>query len=319
MTGCLPLVRRIHPRAVVVDALAVALALHGSACAGKPSGPGNGGGSENRALRFYGNGTGDIDRVKIRIDDPANNSPGPPADIGATDFTIEFWMRATAAENGAGAVTCGDNVAWIFGNIIIDRDRYGQGRKFGISMAGGAIVFGMSSDAANLTICGTRRVDDDAWHHVAVTRDLDTGALQLFVDGALDASASSGPTGDVSYPDNGVPASSCNGQPCINSDPFLVFGAEKHDAGSGFPSFNGLLDEVRLSTVIRYGSNFARPSTRFSSDGNTAALYHLDEGAGNTILDASGAAGGPSHGARRFGGSPAGPVWVASGAPTGGS
>ena len=40
------------------------------------------------ALRFHGNGFSapDLDRVKIRIDNP----PGPPADVGATDFTLEF-------------------------------------------------------------------------------------------------------------------------------------------------------------------------------------------------------------------------------------
>jgi hypothetical protein len=52
--------------------------------------------TQGYSLRFYGNGTGDIDRVKIRIDDPTNNLPGPPADIGATDFTIEFWVKGNA-------------------------------------------------------------------------------------------------------------------------------------------------------------------------------------------------------------------------------
>ena len=44
------------------------------------------------------------------------------------------------------------------------------------------------------------------------------------------------------------------------SDPFLVIGAEKHDAGSLYPSYRGWIDEVRLSTVRRYtGSGFTRP------------------------------------------------------------
>ncbi|MCA9670843.1 MAG: hypothetical protein KC503_34840, partial [Myxococcales bacterium] len=42
---------------------------------------------------------------------------------------------------------------------------------------------------------------------------------------------------------------------------------------------------------------------------NTAALYHFDEGQGDVIGDSSGAAGGPSDGVRRFGGTPAGPLW----------
>jgi hypothetical protein len=31
-----------------------------------------------RSLRFHGNGAGDVDRVKIRLDDPATTDPGPP-------------------------------------------------------------------------------------------------------------------------------------------------------------------------------------------------------------------------------------------------
>ena len=45
--------------------------------------------------------------------------------------------------------------------------------------------------------------------------------MAIYVDGVLDASAASGPTGDVSYPDDGVPLSNCGG-PCTNSDPFIV-------------------------------------------------------------------------------------------------
>jgi PKD repeat protein len=269
----------------------------------------------NYALRFYGNGFGDIDRVKVLVDDPLTVEPGPPVDVGATDFTIEFWMRALAEENGAPAVACGANENWIYGNIIVDRDRYGQDRKFGVSMAGGVIVFGVTGDGTGArTVCGRTRVDDGRWHHVAVTRERGTGVMAVFVDGALEGSGV-GPGGDVSYPDDGVPGDFCGG-PCVNSDPYLVFGAEKHDAGPAFPSFSGWLDEVRVSDAVRYRGSFAVPG-RFEPDGNTVALYHFDEGAGDRVLDTSGAPGGPSHGVRKFGGNPPGPEWVRSDAPTG--
>lgn len=55
------------------------------------------GAAQGHALRFFGQGVAapDLDRVKIRIDDPATTVPGPPADIGATDVTIEFWVRGS--------------------------------------------------------------------------------------------------------------------------------------------------------------------------------------------------------------------------------
>src|SRR4249919_2855374 len=95
------------------------------------------------SLRFHGNGASDVDRVKIRVDDPANANPGPPADVGAGDFTIEFWMRAAAADNTAPAVSCGANAAWVDGNVVVDRDRAGADRRFGVSIAGGVVVFGV--------------------------------------------------------------------------------------------------------------------------------------------------------------------------------
>src|SRR5688572_28426947 len=65
------------------------------------------------SLSFNGTGSGDVDRVKIRVDDPATTLPGGPADVGAGDFTIEFWIKGTAANNPAPAVACGANSAWI--------------------------------------------------------------------------------------------------------------------------------------------------------------------------------------------------------------
>src|SRR5262249_59346735 len=52
--------------------------------------------------------------------------------------------------------------------------------------------------------------------------------------------------------------------------------------------FNGLIDEVRISNVVRYTASFAPQLANFSPDANTVALYHLDEGNGTTTADASG-------------------------------
>ena len=260
--------------------------------------------SGGTSLRFHGNGVDDIDRVKIPIDDPASSLPGPPADVGAGDFTLEFWMCAPPGENGAPAVTCGENIAWINGNIVFDRDRYNQDRKFGLSIAGGRLVFGVSGDGTgDRTICGQTDLLDGAWHHVAVQRS-NGGLMMLTVDGQVDADNVFGPNGDISYPDNGVPGDFCGG-PCVNSDPFLVIGAEKHDAGPAYPSYSGWIDEVRLSSGFRYSDVAFEPSGPFAIDSYTLALYHLDEGSGDDITDVL----DRSPGVRRFGGTPAGPEW----------
>jgi glucose/arabinose dehydrogenase len=249
------------------------------------------------SLRFFGNGTNDIDRVKIPLDNPPR-----PVDVGG-DFTLEFWMK-TDAGNGSGACAAGDD-NWMNGNVIFDRDVFGGGDfgDYGISLfgSGGHLAFGVNRLGTGTTICGTANVADGAWHHVATTRSTGSGQLRLFVDGVLDASGT-GPAGDVSYRDGRATMHP-------NSDPFLVIGAEKHDLGPAFPSFHGWIDEVRISTVVRYSAGFSPPMAPFATDTTTAALYHFDEGNGNVIIDDANALGGPSNGVRRFGGSPVGPQW----------
>jgi hypothetical protein len=260
------------------------------------------------ALRFFGNGSAapGLDRVTVPIDGPPR-----PADVGSGDFTLELWLEAAPGENTSTDTCSNAGDAWITGNILVDRDVFGAGDfgDYGVSLMDGRLAFGTDNGGSGATICGATRVDDGRWHHVAVTRRLladagrPAGEMRLFVDGIEDAPALDGPDGDLSYRDGRV-----NPEPW---DPFLVFGAEKHDAGPTFPSFHGLLDEVRLSTALRYAGPFVPVRSPFASDASTAALWSFDAGDGFAVCDRSGAAGGPSAGERRVGGDPAGPQYIA--------
>lgn len=194
---------------------------------------------------------------------------------------------------------------WINGNIIVDRDIYGPGDlgDFGLSLFANGLAIGVSKGNNGTTLCGATNVKDGSWHHVAATRASGSGQLRLWVDGKLDGQAT-GPTGDVSY-QNGRATS------WPNSDPYLVIGAEKHDAGSAYPSFSGWVDELRLSTSVRYTAAFTPAKTKHATDAQTAALYHFDEGSSTTLGDSSGASGGPSHGVIKVGGPKNGPIWTA--------
>ncbi len=211
-----------------------------------------------------------VGRVRIPVDPPV------PADIGATDFTLEFWMRG-AAGNSQPAVPCDQSgYHWINGNIVFDRDRLPPNvRDFGLSIAGGRIVFGVESSNGSYTICGSSNVvNPQTWRHVAVQRRVADGMLFVYVDGELERSAQ-GPTGDISYPNSA--------QPQDAREALLVIGREKYEFGP--PGFRGWIDEVRLSSVLRYPSNFPVPSAPFVLDTDTLALYHFDEGTGDTIVD----------------------------------
>jgi eukaryotic-like serine/threonine-protein kinase len=58
-------------------------------------------------------------------------------------------------------------------------------------------------------------------------------------------------------------------------------------APAGEHSFCGIIDEVRVSRVARYATDFT-PLTRFERDSETLALYHFDEGQGDLLTDSSG-------------------------------
>lgn len=232
-----------------------------------------------------------------------NGSSSLPVNVGAQDFTVEFWLRFTPGSNTSPACTPGDDT-WIYGNIIVDRDIFGTPDygDFGISLAGGRIAFGVHNGSQGLTICGATVLSPNTWHHVACTRSV-TGTMRIFLNGAVDASAN-GPSGNISY----RPGRSTSWP----NDPFVVFAAEKHDYDpSTYPSFSGWLDEVRFSSVVRYTTNFTPPSQPFTPDSATVALYHFDEGTGTVIVDSSGASGGPSNGVRRVGGPNNGPQYDA--------
>lgn len=253
---------------------------------------------QNYCLRFYGNGVQDVDRVKFLLDVPAS-----PLDVGF-DFTIEFQIRATFSDNPSGTgVVSGPSDDWVLGHIVVDRDIFGSGDygDFGISLAGGRMAFGVNNGTDSYTLVSNASIADDQWHHVAVTRQHTSGEMRIFIDGVPDISATSPVTGNISYRD-GRPTSWPN-------DPFLVLGAEKHDYDpSAYPSFNGFLDELRISTGVRYSSAYT-PMAYLQDDTQTVGLFHMDEGQGSLLTNTA-TVGSGFNGQIQYGGQPAGPVWT---------
>lgn len=85
---------------------------------------------------------------------------------------------------------------------------------------------------------------------------------------------------------NGQPLAQCGPLSC---SPYAgwetVLAADGYIGYQNF--FDGDIDEVRISNVQRYTAAFT-PALRHTPDANTVGLWHFDEGAGNTALDASG-------------------------------
>jgi len=236
------------------------------------------------SIRFYGTGTNYNDRVEI----PVQNNK---VNIGATDFTIEFWMKVPT---GVTNTPVGGGSGWIWGNIILDRDIYGSTPDdFGLSLFNGNLRFGTGPNPDTNTIQTTGvNVADGQWHHVAIVRVASSGQVRIYVDGTQRASGNL-QAGDISYkgPYNG---GYINGPCNQNKDPYLVLGAEKHDyfwcaendaTKAKNNAYNGLLDDLRISNIARYNSNFTRPILPHPIDSHTIALYRFDNENANDSAD----------------------------------
>ena len=108
------------------------------------------------------------------------------------------------------------------------------------------------------------------WFHLAMTYDSDN-TRKVFLNGNL--------------MDDCIATAK---NPATNGP--LTLGGHLQISGQNYyPSsqFSGAMDEVRVSSVVRYHDPFA-PSPWFEPDADTMALYHINEGSGSTLIDASG-------------------------------
>jgi hypothetical protein len=246
------------------------------------------------ALRFYGNASAQIDRIRIPLEDGA--SAQYPVNVGAGDFTVEAWIRCAYADNDTAVADVR------YSNIIYDRDSWGEqrGHCIGVTRNGSNLVaiFGQAGSGGGWSaIRSASHLGDGAWHHVAVTRNQGTGQVRIWVDGASEASGTYD-TSNWSYP---AGHTIVDGQ----DNEYAVIGTEKHDVGYGY---NGWVDELRISDVVRYTSSFT-PGRRFEPDSDAVGLYHFDDATGTVVSDSAAVAGAPTNGELLVGGAPSGPVW----------
>ncbi|MHC5005280.1 MAG: DUF1549 domain-containing protein, partial [Planctomycetota bacterium] len=98
------------------------------------------------------------------------------------DFTIALWFRTEATGPG------GTDYRWFTGAGLVDGEIRGIVRDFGVSYhSDGRVTAG--SGAPETFLHSPPGYNDGAWHHVAFTRDRESGALRLLLDGELVAEA----------------------------------------------------------------------------------------------------------------------------------
>ncbi len=113
------------------------------------------------------------------------------------------------------------------------------------------------------------------WYHLAFVWDTND-SMRIFIDGVQSADIEPNSDGETCLP--------------------LYGGTQEIVIGSGavnlldnrYETFRGAIDEVRISAVARYTSDFSPATQPFEPDAFTIALWHFDEGTGNDAMDATG-------------------------------
>ena len=167
----------------------------------------------------------------------------------AAEFTVEAWVNPEIAD--------GENM------VINKEDVYEIAVKDGFFQTAIQPV-----DQGWVWLDSQGDVLDGEWTHIAVTWDGEF--VNTFVNGEF-----------------------------MNT--FDLFGDEANDSpdtfkvgrrtrgGDTHSIYTGLIDEVRISNIVRYNEDgFEVPTTAFTPDANTMALYHFDVAINGIVEDASG-------------------------------
>ena len=179
-------------------------------------------------------------------------------DLTSGDFTLEAWARLTGV--GAGETT---TIASTRGVTSGSGWHFGVG---GLQTAGVQRLYFLVSDLNGDYAESSVSVPLNVWTHLAVTFDSGSGLATLWVDGFNVGSATIA-------------------QPTATASDFVI-GA---DASTGGLVWNGNLDDVRVSDVVRYSSTFV-PASQLVADADTAAWWGFEEASGGAAKDLSGGA-----------------------------
>lgn len=175
----------------------------------------------------------------------------------AGPFTAELWvwLRDLKASQQQILVNNPSSVGLRFRQTTGGKERYWA---FGYQ-AGGGFVEAVSKSP----------VQAGRWVHIAGVHD--GSSIRLFIDGNAQGEP--------------IPSKKAAGTAVASQILGANFSPTDRNLRSLF--LDGRLREVRISTKARYDKDFT-PEKRFESDKDTLALYHFDEGQGETLTDSSG-------------------------------
>jgi len=136
---------------------------------------------------------------------------------------------------------------------------------------GNPVVNVRQADGQSQSVADTGTViPTGQWFHIAATYDANTSTMTLWVDGTSIATGSCSPPSSTNH-----------------VSLFAGLFRPIADCGGSCRFTDGVIDEVRLSSTVRYITDFT-PEIYLSPDADTIALWHFNEGVGGTMYDESG-------------------------------
>lgn len=178
-----------------------------------------------------------------------------------SDGTIEFWYKCPTQ-----GVYCfighhDSNAAFPPGIAVLFHSGMGSGQMW--CAVGGTDSWSIWNGVTNAQIY------DGGWHHIAITWIFSTGVLEFYFDGT-----SQGTNDRV------------DAMNLVWAHPFYVgIRGTSDDGVTLYNGATGAIDEVRLSSIRRYTTDFTPTTTPFTNDGDTVLLLHFDEGTGTDAFD----------------------------------
>jgi hypothetical protein len=219
----------------------------------------------------------DDDNVMLRFDGTNDYVTfGNAAELGLSTFTIETWFVRTGA--GTGNTTGGGGISSLVplvtkGAPESDGSNVDANYILGINTAGNVLAADFEDTATGLNhpISGSTPIVNNRWYHAAATYDGST--WQLYLNGAPEATLVVGAF-----------------TPRFDSIQFGGLGAMLTSTGTRLGAFAGVLDEVRIWNFARSGAQVAADyQQQITSAPGLVARWGLDEGAGTTTADSTGA------------------------------
>jgi hypothetical protein len=173
------------------------------------------------------------------------------------DFTLEAWIKTTDARTGM--------TNFFEGSGLIYADVPGKANDFGSSLLNGKFAFGVGNP--DTTIVSSSTVNTGQWVHVAATRKMSTGEIQVFVNGTMEASQVVAQTSS------------------LNASVSMSLGANVNDNRY----FTGTMDEVRIWNVVRtQGDISTNMHKRMNGDeAGLVGYYRFDQPGADIAKDLS--------------------------------